>query len=47
MGHLLFGPRLPGLRYQLVRHGCFKDHAALERVDEWLRDVFAEPCLGV
>ncbi|MBD3897307.1 LysR family transcriptional regulator [Halomonas sp. ML-15] len=37
-----FGPRLPGLRYQLVRHGRFKGHVALERVAEWLREAFAE-----
>lgn len=36
-----FGPRLPGLRYQLVRHRRFAGHAALEQVAAWLREVFA------
>ena len=37
-----FGPRLPGLRYQLIRHRRFAGHAALERVAEWLRGAFAD-----
>nr|WP_163502730.1 LysR substrate-binding domain-containing protein [Halomonas socia] len=36
-----FGPRLPGLRYQLIRHSRFAGHVALERVAEWLRGAFA------
>ncbi|RCV90188.1 LysR substrate-binding domain-containing protein [Billgrantia montanilacus] len=36
-----FGPRLPGLRYHLIRHSRFAGHAALERVAEWLRGAFA------
>jgi LysR family glycine cleavage system transcriptional activator len=36
-----FGPRLPGLRYQLVRHHRFAGHAALEEVAAWLREEFA------
>lgn len=36
-----FGPRLPGLRYQLVRHHRFAGHAALEQVAAWLREEFA------
>ncbi|WP_217873865.1 LysR substrate-binding domain-containing protein [Billgrantia desiderata] len=36
-----FGPRLPGLRYQLVRHRRFAGHAALEQVAAWLREEFA------
>ncbi|XUO86961.1 LysR substrate-binding domain-containing protein [Halomonas sp. KM072] len=36
-----FGPNLPGLRYQLVRHARFSDHAALESVAKWLRGIFA------
>lgn len=37
-----FGPRLPGLRYQLIRHRRFAGHAALEWVAEWLRGAFAD-----
>ncbi|MCC5884705.1 MAG: LysR family transcriptional regulator [Halomonas sp.] len=37
-----FGPRLPGLRYQLIRHRRFAGHAALERVAEWLQGAFAD-----
>nr|WP_255762659.1 LysR substrate-binding domain-containing protein [Halomonas alkalisoli] len=37
-----FGPRLPGLRYHLIRHRRFAGHAALERVAEWLRGAFAQ-----
>ncbi|WP_442905517.1 LysR substrate-binding domain-containing protein [Halomonas sp. BC04] len=37
-----FGPRLPGLRYQLVRHGRCAGHAALGQVAEWLRGAFAD-----
>lgn len=40
------GPRLPGLRYQLVRHGRFSDHVVLERVAEWLRGAFADQEAG-
>ncbi|QTP53887.1 LysR family transcriptional regulator [Billgrantia sulfidoxydans] len=36
-----FGPRLPGLRYQLVRHRRFAGHAELEQVAAWLRGAFA------
>lgn len=36
-----FGPRLPGLRYQLVRHRRFAGHAALEQVAAWLREAFS------
>ncbi|QHC49060.1 LysR family transcriptional regulator [Billgrantia tianxiuensis] len=36
-----FGPRLPGLRYQLVRHRRFAGHAELEQVAAWLRRTFA------
>ncbi|WP_240618320.1 LysR substrate-binding domain-containing protein [Halomonas heilongjiangensis] len=37
-----FGPRLPGLRYQLVRHHRFAGHAALARVTKWLRGAFSQ-----
>lgn len=39
--HVPFGPRLPGLRYQLVRHRRFAGHAELEQVAAWLRGAFA------
>lgn len=35
-----FGPRLLGLRYQLVRHHRFAGHAGLEQVAAWLRRAF-------
>lgn len=36
-----FGPRLTGLRYQLVRHRRFAEHTTLEQVAAWLRGAFA------
>ncbi len=42
-----FGPHLPGLRFQLVRHRRFAGHAALEQVAAWLRKAFAQPADGV
>ncbi|MCC5810174.1 MAG: LysR family transcriptional regulator [Ectothiorhodospiraceae bacterium] len=45
--HVPFGPHLPGLRFQLVRHRRFAGNRTLEQVAEWLRAAFIQPVDGI